>query len=105
MIDNAGTTRRLNLLRRYAPYKNVPFAKARRMLRVMRNPVSTKKTVTPRNPPCSIEGRIWYSTMPMIASALKPSNAASLCRTIFESPEALARSTRSRRAAYWPSTP
>ena len=50
--------------RRTRPRRKWGYEKRRRsnrltMLRVSRNPLTTKNSVTPRNPPGSSEGRVW----------------------------------------------
>ena len=49
---------RLNRLSTYEPYRKLPRPIARSMLRVLKKPVMTKKTVTPRKPPESMDGRV-----------------------------------------------
>ena len=64
---------RLNRLSTYEPYWKPPRPIARSMLRVLKKPVMTKKTVTPRKPPESMDGRVWNSTTDTIARARNPS--------------------------------
>ncbi len=50
--------------RRTRPRRKWGYEKRKRsnrltMLRVSRNPLTTKNSVTPRNPPGSSEGRVW----------------------------------------------
>lgn len=59
---------------RYRPYPKDPVRSTMFSTeRVARKPVITKNIVTPMNPPCNGDGRVWNAMTPRIARARSPS--------------------------------